>query len=171
MERQEHPARPSLIALSALFVLAAGLVLAQSSRGGPQVRASARLQLVADLQPTTAKQGAPVYIRLRLKNIDVDTVWLVDNGDYHEYGFTVTDVFGRQPQQTQFGRSLPEMPILRSTDFALMRGHEEKATLDLTKLYTLTPGRYHVQAFRQLILPAADDERAFSNQIDLTIVE
>jgi hypothetical protein len=79
MELQERSTKGPLIAVLALFILVAGVVLGQSVRGGPQVRASARLQLVADLQPATARRGAPVYIRLRLKNIDIDTVWLVDN--------------------------------------------------------------------------------------------
>jgi hypothetical protein len=183
MERLEHPARPSLIAVSALFVLAAGMVLGQSSRGGAQVRESTRLLLVAALDNTTAKKGTPVFINLSLKNIDIDPVWL--QSGCAEYDITVTDASGRRAQLTEYGLAfLVEMSCPKFTPALLLPGQEERATLELTKLYMLPAGRYRVEAFRRLIFPAPyeattpEEERTFysgvrasSNQVELTIVE
>ncbi len=82
MRLRERAERQSLVAVLALLVLIAGLVLGQSAHVNPPVYASTRLKLSADFEAATVKKDAPAVIGLRLQNVDIDTVWLIDIGGY-----------------------------------------------------------------------------------------
>jgi hypothetical protein len=139
------------------------------------VRVSTRLQALADVEPAIAKPGVPVFAKLRLKNISARTVRMVDSG-YTDYDVTVADGSGKEPPLTEFGKRLPEMPILRSVGLDLEPGQEVQVTLEITKLYQLSPGTYYARVDRHTIVPELAeefgkvDEKAFFNPVQFTIL-
>ena len=103
------------------------------------MHASTRLQLIAELEKTGAREGVPVFINLRLKNISSATVKLGDSDGYVDYELTVVDGSGKEAQRTEYGRA--ERSIFRATSMDLEPGQETQITLELTKVYVLPPGK------------------------------
>lgn len=155
--------------------------------------ASARLQLTASVEPASVKVGAPVTLKLRLRNISPGRISLFTfSFDDIDYELFVADASGRELQRTPRGQAVfqqDDFPLLKTRQIELDPGAATEATLDVSKIYELTKqGIYYVQAFRGRISPDpsvprpyaysnshADDarisvEKAVSTRIQFTIV-
>jgi len=164
--------RRGLTTTLALAAIIGGGAFGQSARRILPVRASTRLQLIAELDKTNAKEGVPVFINLHLKNISPAVVKLGGSDGYVDYELKVVDGSGKEAQRTEYG--LAEHSILYASSVDLEPGQEDKTTLELTKVYVLPPGKYYARADRKAIWGTVEEyhtfeEKAFSNPVEFTI--
>lgn len=140
---------------------------------------STRLRLYAEADPASVKAGSPVTIRVRLQNISSRTVRLGDSEPIFNYGIAVTDAFGNEPPRTDLGNRFLHGTVqgLRQDVIDLRSGEEERAVLEVTKLFQLTrPGTYFVRVNRGAIWTEKDEdndkfiEEVFSGAAQFTIV-
>ena len=158
----------------AVALAGAGAVFGQmpgvESRPNP-VKASTRLQLVASVEPASAKAGTPVLISLRLKNVSAKQVAVPINAFEYDYELFVTDASGREPPRTPLGQRifLGKYSLLKSDGTDLDPAQEIEASLDIAAIYQITqPGTYYVQAFRTHLLrdPADTAPRPVSSVVE-----
>ena len=164
-----------------LPVLLANNASAQSERANETLtgKLSQRAQLIARIEPATIKLGLPVVVRLTLKNNYRDTLRVMDSSDEQDYNVLVVDSTGKEARRTNFGRRLlDEEKHFRSILVLVRPGDQVEASVDVTKIYTLTgPRPYYLRVTRTL-LPESDDkmdskvvEKAVSNPVEFTLVE
>ena len=175
---------PTLLLVSGfLAVSCAGSQTFKADPREPVVVPSTRLQLAAEMDPTSVRLGAPINLKLRLKNVSSGVVRMANNYAEFDYELTVTDSSGKEPPRTEFGRKLlrGEVILLHSESLDLQPGQQVDASLGITQVYQLSqPGTCYARAVRRAIFspppePRSADgrlivEKAFSNPVQFTII-
>jgi hypothetical protein len=138
-----------------------------------------RLELIAAIDPPTAKLGAPVIVKFILRNVFYRRVAVADNGPEMDYKLVVVDRSGKELKRTDLANRLYSGTyiLLRTASFDLDLFEEIRAEIDVTKMYQVTqPGTYVVSAIRGGIYPDPGDdknsglEKAFSNPVRFKVV-
>jgi hypothetical protein len=172
-------AMSSLSSSVGITVLMIGCVFGQAPRNShpPPLKASTRLQLTAIAEPPGARLGGTVILKLRLKNVTSKVIRVGDSGFDTDYDLDVADRSGNVVARTDFGRSLLDGVLLRSTSRDIAPGEEVPAELEITRIYDLRlPGLYYARAvFRAMSAEDPEDnkrfaEQAFSNPVEFTIL-
>jgi hypothetical protein len=163
-----------------------GQAVRVDSRPHPAV-ASTRLQLHAEVGPTSANRGVPIIMSLRLRNGSSGAVRIADTSWEYDYELVVTDASGKEPPRTELGRKLlaGDYVLLHSESVDLKSGQEIEASLDVTRIYQLIqPGTYYARATRSRVFPDSADEatlsstsggprpveKVFSNSVQFTVL-
>jgi hypothetical protein len=146
---------------------------------------SDRIQVLAAIDPASAKAGTPIVVKLISKNIWYNTVTVSDYGADVDFELIVVDSAGKEVPRTAAGDRLfrGEYVLLHTMLAYLEPGQEIRAEIEVTKIYQVTqPGTYYMWATRDPFPGSPDEpkltgdlsklpiERAFSNPVQFTIV-
>jgi hypothetical protein len=151
-------------------------------RATAQTRSSASFSLMIQAPSTVFKIGAPVELRIILKNTSDHEIQIWRNALGQEglvYKLDVKDEHGKVPPTTKFKESLkglenpayltPQTPIKISGAWVPLKpGNTLTDPINVSRLYDLRPGRYSLQVQR------LDDESKTtvkSNTVHVDLVE
>jgi hypothetical protein len=149
----------------ALFGAGASGQIPRTTAQPNPVYASTRLQLTASVESATVKMGAPVVIKLRLRNVSAESVTVVDTAGDVDNELFVTDASGKEMDRTPRGKFVFEG--IRDSSASLRHldpGQEIETQIDVKWIYELKqPGTYYVQVLRNQIVPDPSIPRPYAN--------
>jgi len=173
----------AVISLLALVILGASAAAGQTSGANHPIIDSWRLQVLATMEPASAKAGTPIIVKLVLRSVWYRVVNVSDISPGNDYELVVVDSSGNKLSRTRYGDQLFRGEyVLLHTDLAYIEpGQEIGSEIDVTKIFQLDqPGIYYLWAIRGGIWPDPDDfvkptvdspiEKAFSNPVRFAIV-
>ncbi len=127
--------------------------------------ASARLQLTASVESATVALGAPVLIKLRLRDVSAASVTVAITSEDVDYELFVTDASGKEVDRTPLGKGMFQgVDESRAITKHVDPGHEIETQIDVTRIYALKqPGTYYVQVLRGRIVPDPSVAQPYAN--------
>jgi hypothetical protein len=140
-----------LTCVALVALCAYGQALVNLAKPSKPIRASTRLQLVAELDPSVAKSGDRVFARLKLTNIHSKNVIMVDSEPQMDYEIAITDAGGKEPPLSEWGKknAAGQLFSLKQSELDLEPGQEAEVRVEVTKAYQpLQPGTYYARVTR-----------------------
>jgi hypothetical protein len=109
-------------------------------------RVSTGLLMFADIEKAAVKAGDPLIIHFHVKNVSSEAISVTADDAYE---VLVAGNFGREPRRTPYGEGMPLSFPISSPGMQEIGPSADGpvGSLDLAKIYDLTPGQYHVEAF------------------------
>src|ERR1700691_3275180 len=107
---------------------------------GHPIVPSRRLQVLATVEPASAKPGAPIIVKLILKNVFYKDVKVSDISSEVDYELEVVDRAGKELTRTAFGDRLywGKYVLLHTDGYELDLFQEVRSEIDVTKIFQLT---------------------------------
>jgi hypothetical protein len=137
---------------------------------------SSRVQLVAEVYPSTSKTGEPIVLKLRLRNVSREVAGYAEISTEMDYEVFVFREDGSPTLRTPRGRHLAESE--RRADRRISRtlapGEEASAELEITNIFDLAHAGTYFARVSHMITPkpqATVAEAALSNAVVFTITD
>lgn len=101
---------------------------------------------------TLFKNGEPVIVTLRLKNLRPTTEIFVRRGDVQNFGVKVTTADGKPVPLTEYGRLMYKMPVFGSSiQVRMKQGDEITGKLRINRIYDMSQdGKYNITISTQV---------------------
>src|SRR5580700_202619 len=96
----------AVISLLPLVILGANIAVGQTSGVNHPIIDSWRLQVLATMEPPSAKAGTPIIVKLVLRSVWYRVVDVSDISPDNDYELVVVDSSGNKLSRTQYGDQL-----------------------------------------------------------------